>query len=96
MTILNRLKADWNKTKEEVILGGVGGVVSYFVYARFYNINPLRAVALLSQGIIDRVITTIPVESLATLKVQILFIFAGAVLGFIVGKLYDPFTFLKK
>lgn len=84
------IKANFKKAREEMLIGGLGGGISYFVYARYNNINPLRTFALQSQGIIDKVWTTLPTENLITLKVMFMFIVIGIVVGSIVGVWFNP------
>lgn len=96
MNTLQRLKQDFKKAREEIFLGGVGGGIVYYLYAWKNNINPLRTFAMDSSGLIDKVVTFIPAENLATLKVMLMFVFAGIFIGALVGIVWNPFTFFKK
>ena len=93
--ILQKLKQDFKQTREEMLIGGVAGAIVYYIYAWKNNINPLRAFAMDSSGLIDKVFTYIPKENLATLKIMFIFVFGGAFLGYIIGKLWNPFKFFK-
>ena len=90
------LKEDWRKEKEEVIIGAVAGMVGYFIFAKFNTsgINPLRTMAIQSQGLIDKLVI-LPPDNIATIKVMLTFVIFGAIVGLVIGKWFNPIKWGK-
>jgi len=88
---MGKIKEYWNQNKDGALYGAVVGGIGWYIYAHYYNVNPLRESMIQSIGIIDKVLSYMPKENLVTLKVMLLFVLGGAIVGMIVDSLTDYF-----
>lgn len=88
---MGKIKDYWNDNKNGALYGAFVGIVAWYVYSHYANINPLRASMMSSVGLMDKMMSYLPKENLATLKVMLLFVVGGAIIGMVIDSLTEKF-----
>lgn len=84
------IKTYLRRNKEGIIGGGAIGVFVGFYYLKYQNINPFRAMMMDTSGLLDKALSYMPKEDLATLKVILLFMILGIIGGALIDSIWRP------